>query len=500
MAITDGLICQIYPVAGETAIKNIVDGTMFTGTGTPTLVDEAAEKAWSVVAGTLVESAIPSKLPSGNVAGSGVTIAIRFKPTANGSGADFLSILGVKPDSTSVDPGVRITRSGNGAFRGRSEYQLTTSLTGFNLNTVYTLVYKIEINPVAASDFGKLWRNTVGRVGTDADASSAAADYAINRTLNRAFVNCQSGVAYTLLDFAYWDRELTDEECASVADNYRGVMPAPSSGTTPIAFTGTIPAQTFTNGQAVSVNLASYFTGTQTPFTFANTGAALTGTGLSISSAGLLTGTATTGSVTGVIVTGTDADTNTAASNAFNVTVNAASVPVSFGGTIPAITGTQNAAITPVNTSTYFSGNLTPFTYSLFSGSLPSGVTLNSSTGVISGTPTVSFSGNIVVRATDTGSNVSNSNSIAVTIAAAAGTITITDVVNNTNTPWASAAVDAATVMPLNLGSVVVNKAGLSTTAGADLVITDASIVTGTEYIILIKIGSAYGWYRAVAS
>lgn len=54
--------------------------------------------------------------------------------------------------------------------------------------------------------------------------------------------------------------------------------------------------------------------------------------------------------------------------------------------------------------------------------------------------------------------------------------------------------------MPLSLGSVVVNKTGLSTTAGADLVITDASIATGTEYIILLKIGTAYGWYRAVAT
>lgn len=84
--------------------------------------------------------------------------------------------------------------------------------------------------------------------------------------------------------------------------------------------------------------------------------------------------------------------------------------------------------------------------------------------------------------------------------AAPVGTITITGVANNTNTPWISAAVDSATVMPISLGSVVVNKTGLSTTAGADLVVTDASIATGTEYIIILKIGTAYGWYRAVAT
>lgn len=92
-----------------------------------------------------------------------------------------------------------------------------------------------------------------------------------------------------------------------------------SSGTTPIAFSGTIPTLSYAVDEIVSVDLSTYFSGSETPFTFANTGTALTGSGLTLSSAGLLSGTYTGTEITGVIVTGTDTATDTAASNAFNI-------------------------------------------------------------------------------------------------------------------------------------------------------------------------------------
>lgn len=488
MAITDGLICQIYPVAGETAIKNIVNGTLFTGTGTPTLVDEVAEKAWAVTAGTLLESAIPSKTPSSNVAGSGVTIAIRFKPTANGSGADFLSILGIKPDSASVDTGVRISRAGNGVFRGRSDNQLNVSLSGFVLNTIYTLVYKIELSPVAANDFGKLWRNMIGRVGADADASSSAADYSISRTLNRAFVNCQSGVAFTLLDFAYWDRELTDTECASVADNYRAVMPAPGGGTTP---TGTVTIGTITpNSTGASVPF-TYDAADQTGFEYRiNGGAAVTGTTSPQVLTGLTSSTAYTIEIRAINASG-----NGAWSTAANFTTDAPAAQVPQGTvTIGTVTTTQTTASVPY---TYSLSDQTGFEYRLNGGA---SVTATASPQPLTGL-TANTAYTIEIRAINaTGAGAWSTSAPFTTAAVPVGTITITDIANNTDTPWTSVAVDAATVMPVGLGSVVVNKAGLSVTIGAELVISDAAIVTGTEYIIILKIGTAYGWYRAVAT
>lgn len=96
------------------------------------------------------------------------------------------------------------------------------------------------------------------------------------------------------------------------------------AGSTPISFAGNIANQTFTAGDVVDVDLATgNYSGTETPFSFALTSGSLAGTSLTLSSAGVLSGTATEASVTGLVITGTDAESDTAASNSFSVTVNA---------------------------------------------------------------------------------------------------------------------------------------------------------------------------------
>lgn len=62
------------------------------------------------------------------------------------------------------------------------------------------------------------------------------------------------------------------------------------------------------------------------------------------------------------------------------------------------------------------SGGTAPYTYSITSGSLPAGLSLNTSTGVISGTPSSSSTANLTVTATDTNSATgSRAYSLAVT-------------------------------------------------------------------------------------
>lgn len=90
--------------------------------------------------------------------------------------------------------------------------------------------------------------------------------------------------------------------------------------------------------------------------------------------------------------------------------------PISFTGTIPTLTGAQGSAFSQ-NLSTYFSGSLTPFSYALQAGTLPPGLSLNASTGVISGTPTAggTYPG-LVVRGTDTGANTADSNAFTISL------------------------------------------------------------------------------------
>jgi hypothetical protein len=93
-----------------------------------------------------------------------------------------------------------------------------------------------------------------------------------------------------------------------------------------------------------------------------------------------------------------------------------AETPVAFTGTVPTQTYTVDEAITPLDLSGFFSGTETPFTYSVQSGTLPTGLSLNTSTGVISGTPTVvAEPTSIVVRATDDATNTADTNSFEIT-------------------------------------------------------------------------------------
>lgn len=95
-----------------------------------------------------------------------------------------------------------------------------------------------------------------------------------------------------------------------------------TGGAVDIEFAGTIPNFEYATGVVVNEDLSSYFTGSETPFTVANTGGNLTATGLTLNSNFTLTGTTNGGTASGVVVTGTDSATNTASSNAFNIVVN----------------------------------------------------------------------------------------------------------------------------------------------------------------------------------
>jgi len=196
-------------------------------------------------------------------------------------------------------------------------------------------------------------------------------------------------------------------------DSFTGFYDA--AGPTPISFDGNIANQTFTAGDSVNIDLSGNWSGTQTPFTFALTSGSLTGTGLTLSSTGVLSGTATEATQTGLVITGTDANTDTAVSNSFSVTINAAITThnVSIADTLPAIESSVS------------------MTYEAPAG---------------------------------------------------AGTITISDWANNTGTPLPNLTGITVNVRSLVDGSLVYRTTTATTNAGSDCVVSDAAIVTGTEY------------------
>ena len=81
---------------------------------------------------------------------------------------------------------------------------------------------------------------------------------------------------------------------------------------------------------------------------------------------------------------------------------------VAIAGATTSISVYQNTAITSFNPFSSVSNGYPPYTYYVSSGTLPTGVTLNASTGIVSGTPTVTQSlANVVFAVKDSQNNQS---------------------------------------------------------------------------------------------
>ncbi|WP_455430086.1 putative Ig domain-containing protein [Noviluteimonas caseinilytica] len=163
-----------------------------------------------------------------------------------------------------------------------------------------------------------------------------------------------------------------------------------------------------TNGTAYSASLVE--SGGTAPYTFAVTSGALPA-GLALDSAGLLSGTPTIAGSYTFTVTGTDANGDFG-SRSYTVSIAGADVLAISPATLPA--GTNGSAYNETLTA---SGGTGPYSYSVSSGSLPTGVTL-SSTGDLTGTPTVAGTYTFTVSVIDANGDF-GSQTYSVTVAGA---------------------------------------------------------------------------------
>src|SRR5439155_16120134 len=117
-------------------------------------------------------------------------------------------------------------------------------------------------------------------------------------------------------------------------------------------------------------------------------------TGLSLSSAGALTGTPSAAGSYNFTVAASDS-IGCPGTQPYTVVISCPTITVS-GATSNGTLGVGSPSIT--NSA---SGGTSPYTFSISSGSLPPGLTLNSANGVISGTPIIGGTFTYTVRATD---------------------------------------------------------------------------------------------------
>ena len=158
----------------------------------------------------------------------------------------------------------------------------------------------------------------------------------------------------------------------------------PTPGTLALVFTITLGPPVITSGATAIGAVASVFAGyqitaTNGPLTSGGYGATGLPAGLSVNASGLISGTPTVGGTFNVLVTATNA-TSTSAAKAVVFTISQFAPVITSPSTAAGQTGvTFSYQITANNgTSNGFS----------FTGALPPGLTLNTTTGLISGIPT----------------------------------------------------------------------------------------------------------------
>ncbi len=198
---------------------------------------------------------------------------------------------------------------------------------------------------------------------------------------------------------------------ANLTITVQASSPPPLTITTTTLASGTV-------GSAYSATLQA--TGGTTPYTWSVASGALP-SGLTLSTSGIISGTPATSGTSSFSVMVKDAEsTPMTATSTFSLTI---APPATLTLTTSSFAnGTVGIAYSATLQAT---GGITPYTWSLTSGSLPSGLTLSAS-GTISGTPTVSGTSSFSVTVKDAESTPMTATSTFTLTIASPATLTLT--------------------------------------------------------------------------
>ncbi|MFL6214654.1 MAG: putative Ig domain-containing protein [Blastocatellia bacterium] len=179
-----------------------------------------------------------------------------------------------------------------------------------------------------------------------------------------------------------------------------------------------VPLRVVTSGALSSgltgVNYSTqlFFTGGHPPVTWGFNSGTLP-PGLSVSSSGILSGRPTIAGNYTFTVRVTDSDNTTAVSSALTLQIDVGPLGVIDTGALPS--GVTGASYSYLLRGT---GGTMPYTWSVNSGALPSGLSLNATTGAITGISTIPGQYDFVVKITDSTSAFALSDSLRITVTA----------------------------------------------------------------------------------
>ena len=418
--------------------------------------------------------------------------------TASGGTAPYTYAI----SSGALPAGLSLSSSGtlSGTPTAGGSFNFTVTATDSSTGTgpftgsrAYTLTVGSPTLTITPSSTGGL----TGVAGTSYSqsftASGGSSPYVYALTIN-------SGTMPTGLSFNTATHTLSGTPTTAGTVGFTVTATDSSSGSGPYAVSGTytltVSAPTLTVSPATVPNPAIGTAYSQTltasngtaPYTFAISSGALPA-GLTLSSAGVLSGTPTAGGSFSFTVTATDANSFTA-SRAYTVTIGAATIALN-PATLPGAT-----LATAYSQTLTASGGIAPYAYAVTSGTLPAGMSLNTTTGVLSGTPTALGSSTFTVRATDsstgTGAPYSGTRSYTLVVGQVIGTASAISATTTSTTPVTLHPTANATGGPFTSVVIVSPPAnGTAVVNGMDIVYTPTPTTSGSVPFTFALVNSA---------
>jgi hypothetical protein len=382
---------------------------------------------------------------------AGTPLSINFTQTGATGTATFTT-------SSTLPTG--LTLAANGTLSGTptqgGAFPIVVTVTDSNgctgTNSAYTLTITCPVitvtNPgVSTGTAGTAFSQTFLQGGGQGTTTFAVHTGTLPTGLSLSSAGVLSGTPTQTGSFPIVVRATDSNGCTGDGPTYTLVIACQTiTVTNPGTATGTVNAafsQTFTQSGAIGGAVFSINSGSLPA-------------GLTLSAAGLLSGTPTQSGSFPITVKVTDGNNCTGVGATYTLVIACQTITVTNPSSS---TGTIQVALTPASSYTFSAANtIGAVTFTINSGSLPAGVSL-SSAGVLSGTPTVTGSFPITVKATD--SNTCFGVSPTYTLVIACQTITVTNPAATTATvgtsfsdTFAQTGANGTATFTLNTGSL----------------------------------------------